>query len=61
MQILDDQQKRLDVTLSQKQTLHRVQRALTALGWLERDPFGIVERNIEERQKDGQSRLERPV
>ena len=48
MEILDHHQQRLDQGLAQEQPLDRVEYLLSAPGWIETLPLGIIDRYVEE-------------
>jgi hypothetical protein len=51
VQVLDEQQERLDLALPQQQTLHGVQRPLPALRGIEPPPRLILDRDLQEREQ----------
>ena len=61
VQVLEDHQQRLHLTLPQQQTLDGVECELAALGRVEVLPGRILDRHVEERQQRGQQGLERAV
>ena len=61
VEILDDQQKRLGLTLPQEQALDRVEGALAALCGVKESPLRIVDRRAQERHKGGEIRSEQLV
>ena len=61
VEVFDDDQQRLHLTLPQQEPLHRVQGAPAALGRIERRPLGVVGRHVEQRQERRQTAFLRPV
>ena len=53
VEVLDDDQQRLDLAFPEQEPLHRVQRASAALGRIERRPLQVIGRHVEERQQRG--------
>ena len=60
VEVLEDDEQRLDLALAQEQALHRLQGALTALRRVERRPRGVVDRHIQQRQERGHGGLRGP-
>ena len=58
VEVLEDDEQRLDLSLAQEQALHRVQGALTALRRVKRRPRGVVDRHVEQRQESGHGGLQ---
>ena len=61
VEILEDEEDGLVVTLPQEQALDGVERALPALGGIEPLPLGVLDGHLEEGQQGGQGRLEGPI
>ena len=61
VQVLDEQQERLDLALPEQQALHGVQRPLPALRGIEPPPRLILHRDVEEREQRRQGGLQGPV
>src|SRR5262245_52843786 len=61
VKILEDYEERPSLRLAQEQPPHPIERPLPALRRVERLPPRIVDRNIEEREKGWQRRLEGSV
>ena len=53
MQVLEDQEQRLDLTLPKEQPPDRIERPLAALGRIKRFPPGIVDRHVQGRAVRG--------
>src|SRR5262245_59588857 len=58
VQVLHDQEKRLDLALPEPYTRDRVDRTLTALDGVERVPCGIVRGYVGQREQRGEHRLQ---
>jgi hypothetical protein len=58
VEILKDDEERLDLALPEQETLHGVQRSVVALRGLERLPPRILHRHVQEREEGRDSRLE---
>ena len=58
VEILEDDEERLDLALPEQETLHGVQRSVVALRGLERLPPRILHRHVQEREEGRDSRLE---
>ena len=58
VQVLEDHEHRLPLALPEQEVLDRVERALPALGRIERLPAGVIHGHIEESQEGGEDRLE---
>ena len=56
VQVFKEQEQRLELTFAQQQALHRLQRLLTTLQWIEVAPLGVVNRDVEQGQKHRQCR-----
>jgi hypothetical protein len=61
VQVLDEQQERLDPALPEQQPLHAVQRPLPALRGIEPPPRLLLHRDFQEREQRRQSGLQGPV
>jgi hypothetical protein len=61
VEVLEHHEQRLRLALAQQQTLDGLERAPTALGWIEGLPAPVLDRHVEEREERGQQRLQRPV
>jgi len=61
VEVLEHEQERLDLALSQEQTLHGVQRPLAAPGRIERRPLRVLHRHIEQREDCRYRDLQRTV
>ena len=61
MEILEEQEERLDLTFPQQEPLDRLQDPLPALRRVEGAPRVIVDGDIQQRQERRQERLQRPV
>jgi hypothetical protein len=53
VEVLEDDEQRLDLALAQEETLDRFQGPLTALRRVERRPCGVVHRHVQQRQERG--------
>jgi hypothetical protein len=58
VEVVEDDEQRLDLSLAQEQTLHRVQGALVALRRVKRRPRGVVDWHVEQRQESGHGGLQ---
>ena len=58
VEVLEDDEQRLDLALAQQQTLDRLEGPLTALRRVERRPRGVVHRHVQQRQERGHGGLE---
>ena len=58
VEVLEDDEQRLDLALAQEQTLDRLQGPLAALRRVERRPRGVVHRHVQQRQERGHGGLE---
>src|SRR6516162_10954421 len=58
MEVLEDQQERLDAALGQQQALYGVERPLPALTRVTCVPLGVVDLDLEEREEGGEGGLE---
>jgi hypothetical protein len=61
VQVLEDHEQRLHLAFPQEQALDGIERALAALGRVERLPGRVLDRHVEESEERGQQGLERPV
>ena len=61
MEILEEDEQRLDLALPEQEPPDRVQGSLTALGQGQGLPCGIVHGDVQQRQERRQERLQRPV
>jgi hypothetical protein len=58
VEVLEDQQQRLDLAFAEHQALHGIEGPLAALRWIEPLPPRVLDGHIEESQEGGQGRLE---
>src|SRR5215472_7869411 len=56
MEVLKDEQERLDAALGQQQALYGIERPLPALPRVARVPLGVVNSDLEEREEGGEGR-----
>jgi hypothetical protein len=61
VEIFEDQEKRLDLAFAEEEPLDRLEDPLLALRRVKGVPRGIVNGDIQQRQKRRQERLQRPV
>ena len=61
MQVLEDDEERLVLTLTEQQVLDRVEHALAALSGIERLPRSVLDLHVEQGQQGWQGRLQRAV
>jgi hypothetical protein len=61
VQVLEDQQHRLHLTLAQQQMLDGFEDTPAALLGIERLPLGVLDRHLQQRQKGRERRLQGPV
>ena len=61
MEILEDDEERLDLRFAEKKAFDRIERGLPTLGRIEALPCGILDRSVEQRQKRRKRRLQRPI
>src|SRR5262249_13741716 len=61
VQVLEDDEEGLDLTLAQEQTLDAVERSLATLSGLKALPFRLLDGNIEQPQERGEEGLQRAV
>src|SRR5436190_7600117 len=61
VQVLEDDEERLGLTLPEEETPDRIEHALAALGRIERLPRSVLDRHVEQGQQSGQGRLQRTI
>ena len=61
VEVLKDQEKRLDLALPKQYPANAVMEPLSAKGGVERLPLGVLDGNVEQPAKGREARLEAPV
>jgi hypothetical protein len=61
VQVLEDEEKRLVLTLPDHEALHRVERLLATLDGIQRLPRSVPDRHVEQGQQGWQGRFQRAV
>src|SRR4029453_15089597 len=61
VEVLEDDEERLDLSLAEKETFDCIERPLPTLGRIETLPCAITARDVEQREKRRKRRLQRPI